>query len=251
MSLAASAVPRRFPSNGWGILIWGLALVIVAVLHQVGNQLLPWAVEYPRAWEVPLRFWISDFMKWLINDADLGLFTFKQLTRSISWLLDQPYEVVHGLLASGFKLRFGADDEIVYQLPRISWVAVVGVVVLLGASASGWRLALLTGACFLYLAVFGQWDSAMITLSSIAVAVPLGVFGGLLVGIWGARSARTEAVITPVLDLMQTVPVFAYLVPVLFLFGFGPVAAMTATIIYALPPMVRCTMLAKSEAKRS
>ncbi|MCZ7596541.1 MAG: ABC transporter permease subunit [Gammaproteobacteria bacterium] len=52
--------------------------------------------------------------------------------------------------------------------------------------------------------------------------------------------------ITPVLDLMQTVPIFAYLVPILFLFGFGPVAAMVATIIYAMPPMVRVTMLALS-----
>ena len=59
---------------------------------------------------------------------------------------------------------------------------------------------------------------------SIVVAVPLGIgLGGLLFGIWGARSPRTEAIITPILDLMQTVPVFAYLVPVLFLFGFGPV----------------------------
>ncbi len=243
MSLAAAAAPGRLPGNGRGIFVWGLALALVAALSLAGG-LVPWAVEYPRAWEVPLRFWISDFMKWLINDADLGLFTFKELTRSIAWLLDQPFEAVYGLLASGFKLRFGADDEIVYQLPRISWVAVVGVVVLLGAQASGWRLALLTGGCFLYLAIFGQWDSAMITLSSMVVAVPLGVASGLLVGIWGARSPRTEAVITPVLDLMQTVPVFAYLVPVLFLFGFGPVAAMTATIIYAMPPMVRCTMLA-------
>ncbi|HEX9767699.1 MAG TPA: ABC transporter permease subunit [Kiloniellales bacterium] len=243
MSLAASVAPRRVPSNGRAIIIWGLALAFIVALSQA-RDVVPWAVEYPRSWEVPLRFWVSDFMKWLINQADLGLFTFKELTRSIAWLLNQPYDAVYGLLASGVKLRFGEDEEIVYQLPRISWVAVVAVVVMLGARASGWRLALLTGVCFLYLVVFGQWDSAMITLSSIVVAVPLGIVGGLLIGVWGARSTRTEAVITPVLDLMQTVPVFAYLVPVLFLFGFGPVAAMTATIIYAMPPMVRCTMLA-------
>ncbi len=243
MSLAASAAPRRLPSNGRAIIVWGLALALVAALSHASDA-VPWAIDYPRSWELPLRFWLSDFMKWLINEADLGLFTFKELTRSISWLLNQPYEAVYGLLASGVKLRFGAHEEIVYHLPRISWVAVVAVVVMLGAQASGWRLALLTGVCFLYLVVFGQWDSAMITLSSIVVAVPLGIVGGLLIGVWAARSTRTEAVITPILDLMQTVPVFAYLVPVLFLFGFGPVAAMTATIIYAMPPMVRCTILA-------
>ncbi len=243
MSLAASVAPRHLPSNVRGLIVWGLALALVAALSQA-DDLLPWADRYPRGWVVPLRFWISDFMKWLINHADLGLFTFKELTRSIAWLLNQPFDAANGLLASGFKLVFGEDDEIVYQLPRISWIAVVAVVVMLGAQASGWRLALLIGVCFLYLVIFGQWDSAMITLSSIVVAVPLGVVGGLLIGIWGARSPRTEAIITPILDLMQTVPVYAYLVPVLFLFGFGPVPAMAATIVYAMPPMVRCTMLA-------
>ena len=83
----------------------------------------------------------------------------------------------------------------------------------------------------------------MVTLSSILIAVPIGVVLGILVGIWGYRSPVAERFITPTLDLMQTVPVFAYLVPVLFMFGFGPVAAMTATIIYAMPPMVRCTIM--------
>jgi glycine betaine/proline transport system permease protein len=114
----------------------------------------------------------------------------------------------------------------------------------MGHYARDWKLAALVGGCFLYLAVFGQWDSAMMTLSSIIVAVPIGVTGGLMLGILAHRSPWFEKVIRPVLDLMQTVPIFAYLVPILFLFGFSPVAAMTATIIYAMPPMVRVTMLA-------
>ena len=65
-----------------------------------------------------------------------------------------------------------------------------------------------------------------------------------MLGIIAHRWRWFEKIITPVLDLMQTVPVFAYLLPILFLFGFGPVAAMIATIIYAMPPMVRVTMLA-------
>jgi glycine betaine/proline transport system permease protein len=92
--------------------------------------------------------------------------------------------------------------------------------------------------------VFGQWDSAMVTLSSIIIAVPIGVVGGVAFGIIGYRSRAFRAMLMPVLDLMQTVPVFAYLVPVLLLFGFSPVSAMIATIIYAMPPMVRVTLLA-------
>ncbi len=98
--------------------------------------------------------------------------------------------------------------------------------------------------CFLYLALFGQWESAMVTLASIVIAVPLGVLLGLAVGIAAYRHPAFERAITPVLDLMQTVPIFAYLVPILWFFGFSPVAAMVATVIYATPPMVRNAVLA-------
>ena len=84
----------------------------------------------------------------------------------------------------------------------------------------------------------------MVTLASILVAVPLGVAGGLLTGIGAYHWPRFEKVLTPLLDLMQTIPVFAYLVPILFLFGFGPTAAVVATMIYAMPPMIRITVLA-------
>ena len=84
----------------------------------------------------------------------------------------------------------------------------------------------------------------MVTLASIIIAVPFGVIGGVLLGIAGYRWLWFEACLKPILDLMQTVPIFAYLVPILFLFGFSPVAALVATIIYAMPPMVRVTMLA-------
>jgi glycine betaine/proline transport system permease protein len=83
----------------------------------------------------------------------------------------------------------------------------------------------------------------MVTLSSVIVSVPIGVAGGLLLGVLANRSRGFRMLLFPILDLMQTVPVFAYLVPILVLFGFGPVAAMIATIIYAMPPMVRVTVL--------
>jgi glycine betaine/proline transport system permease protein len=219
---------------------WVMALAVTLVLYLLREQ-IPWAWHYPRDWNIPLRFWISDFMKWLVNDFDLGLFTFKELTRSISWVLDWPLTVANGLLSSGFELE-GADEQVT-KLTRLSWVGIVVLVAALGYMVRGLGLAALVGGCFLYLAVFGQWDSAMVTLSSIIIAVPIGVAVGLAVGILCFRSRRAELVIRPILDLMQTVPVFAYLVPVLFLFGFGPVAAMIATIIFATPPMVRCTIL--------
>ena len=129
-------------------------------------------------------------------------------------------------------------------LPPLPWIAVLAAAAILAYQAGGARLAALAGACFLYLAAFGQWQSAMITLSSIVIAVPFGVVGGILLGIAGFRAPRFRRVLVPILDGMQTIPVFAYLLPILFLFGFGPISALVATIIYAMPPMVRVTMLA-------
>ena len=241
MSLSAPAL--RIAGFRTGPVLWMVGLALAVALF-AASDFVPWVAKYPRGWVIPLHFWISDFMKWLINDATFGLFTFKELTRSFSWLLNQPHTFTEGLLHSGFVLVLDENDDPLYTLARLSWVAVIAIVVLLGHYARDWKLALLVGGCFLYLAVFGQWDSAMETLSSIIVAVFFGVALGLFAGIAAFRSERAEAVITPILDLMQTVPVFAYLVSVLFLFGFTPVSAMIATIIYATPPMVRCTVLA-------
>ena len=232
--------PRTARSRRYAV-AWTVLFVLAVAAH-LGREMFPAAASWPEAWVVPFRYWISDFMKWLVNDFDLGLFTFQELTRSIAWLLEWPLRAAQSLLAEGFARGIGR--EAVEVFPRIPWIGLIAVCALAGLFARGFGLAALAAGAFLYLAVFGQWDSAMVTLSSIVIAVPLGAGAGLLLGIAGFRSTRFERVLVPVLDLMQTVPIFAYLVPVLFLFGFGPVAAMIATIIYATPPMVRVTMLA-------
>ena len=69
----------------------------------------PPVASWPEPWVIPFRFWISDFMKWLINDFDLGLFTFKELTRSVAWLLEWPLRAAQSLLAEGFSRGIGRD----------------------------------------------------------------------------------------------------------------------------------------------
>jgi len=222
---------------------WLSALGLSFVFAYGLTDLLPrWMSKYPRQWTVPVKNWINQFMDWLLNEAALGPVSVKEITRGIAWLLDWPFTAATSLLSTG--LLQGQGSAAVQLTPPLSWLAVIAVLVALAHYARDWKLALFVGLCFLYLALFGQWDSAMITLSSILIAVPFGVIGGLLIGIAGFRWPYLRRLIIPVLDLMQTVPVFAYLLPVLFLFGFGPVAAMIATIIYAMPPMVRITMLA-------
>jgi len=203
---------------------------------------LVWLMEYPTSWIIPLKDYVSSAMKWLVEDANFGLFTFTEFTRAIAWLIEQPYEFVRAVLATGFFDGIGRRAEQI--VPPLSWIAVTAGVVALGHYAKSWVLAGIVGLAFLYLAVFGQWESAMVTLASVVIAVPFGVAGGLMLGILAYRHKAFEAVLKPILDLMQTIPVFAYLVPILFMFGFGPVSALVATVIYAMPPMARITTLA-------
>ena len=201
-----------------------------------------WIIRFPAAWQLNLETGISSFLDWLVESANLYFFTVKDLTRGISAMIEVPYQVLRDLLIEGFSRGLG--NEAILISPSLSWIAVIVCITLIGHYARDWTLAALVGCCFLYLAVFGQWHSAMITLASVLIAVPIGVVGGLALGIAAYRRAWVHVILRPILDLMQTVPVFAYLVPILILFGFGPVAALVATVIYAMPPMVRVTILA-------
>ena len=238
-ALARPALPAaRSPV---GLVLLAAALLLLS-LPLWAPPALAWAIAYPRPWEVPLAAWIGATMKWLVNDATFGLFTFRDLTRFLAAIIEFPYRIVLSLLATGF--LSGQGSSAVQVAPPLPWVAVAGLAALAGHCAGGRALAWLAAGCLVFLAVFGQWQSAMVTLASILVAVPIGVVGGVLLGVAAWRHPRFERALLPVLDVMQTVPVFAYLVPVLFLFGFGPTAAIVATVIYAMPPMTRITVLA-------
>jgi glycine betaine/proline transport system permease protein len=226
----------RYPP-GAGAWIWTLAIVFVAAFWLWGEAVLPWAFVYPRAWIVPANASIGNFIDWLMAEAHFGLFTFRELTRFVAAVVDLPYRVVLALLSDG-GMVFGLP------VPPIGWVGLTLFMAVLGHRAGGWPLASLVAGCFLFIAAFGQWTSAMVTLASILVAVPIGVGGGLVLGLAGHRRPWFGRAMVPVLDLMQTIPVFAYLVPILILFGFGPTSAIVATVIYAMPPMTRITMLA-------
>ena len=236
-ALSAPAFPSTNPR-----MVWGIALSLTAILWLWGQTLAPFAFEYPKALQIPAARWIGGAITWLVKEAAIGPIAFSDITRFIAELIDLPYRATLSLLATG--LLSGEGSSAIQLWPPLPWVAVVGLLTLIGLYAGGIPLALTVTACMVFIAVFGQWQSAMVTLSSIIVAVPLGVAGGLLLGIAAARRPWLDRAFKPFLDLMQTMPVFAYLVPILILFGFGPTAAIVATLIYAMPPMIRITTLA-------
>jgi glycine betaine/proline transport system permease protein len=174
---------------------------------------------FPDTLEWPLERWVNDGLDWLIINYG-GVF------EAINWFVLQ------------ILLR------IEWVLKGIPWWAMI---ILMGAlawhAARNWKLPALVVACFVLIGSLGLWDLAILTMSLMLVSVLIAMAVGIPVGILMAGSNRANAIITPILDLMQTMPPFVYLVPAVMLFGLGKVPAVIATVIYAVPPLVRLTSL--------
>lgn len=123
------------------------------------------------------------------------------------------------------------------------WLVLLAAAALAGLAGRRWRLALLVGGGLWLVGALGQWDPAMQTLALVGVSVAVSLLIGLPLGVWCARSGRVRRVVSPLLDLMQTIPSFVYLIPAAMLFGLGKVPAILATVVYATPPLIRLTEL--------
>jgi ABC-type proline/glycine betaine transport system permease subunit len=114
---------------------------------------------------------------------------------------------------------------------------------LVGYLAAGPRLGIFCAIAIVSTGLLGLWDATLDTLSQVVVAVVLALVIGLPLGIWTAHDDRVRAWLVLVLDLLQTIPVFVYLVPVIMLFHVGRVPGVIASVLYAVPPMIRLTDL--------
>jgi glycine betaine/proline transport system permease protein len=135
-------------------------------------------------------------------------------------------------------------DPLRNVLTDVPWWMVSGGTALLAWRVSRrWGLVVMSFACITAIGALGMWDEAMDTLSQVIVAVVLSVIIAIPIGIWSSRSDMVQRALKPVLDTMQTMPQFVYLVPVVALFAPGRVPAVIAALVYALPPCVRLTDL--------
>ncbi len=123
------------------------------------------------------------------------------------------------------------------------WMAILVFMVLGWLASRKLGLTAVVGLTFFAIGLFGMWEDAMRTVAIIAVCTLLAIVFGIPIGILMARSDRTRAAITPVLDVMQTMPSFVYLIPVVMLLGIGRVPGAIAVMIYAIPPVIRLTDL--------
>ncbi|MGW0133271.1 ABC transporter permease [Streptomyces sp. NPDC003299] len=167
------------------------------------------------------------------------------LTKVSDWIID--HRDSHPL----FLYFFGyVSDAVVVSvravyllLLALGWTGVTAFGTLAAWRAAGARLALGTAAAFLACGLLGMWVPTMQTLALMVVAVLASVLVGALLGLAAGLSARLDRVLRPVLDTMQVLPAFAYLLPVVLVFGIGVPAAVLATVVYAAPPMARLTAL--------
>ena len=123
------------------------------------------------------------------------------------------------------------------------WVVILIFMALAWKSSKRWTLTVAVGVLLFFVGVLGLWDLTMQTLALMLMATIVSVVIGVPMGIFVAKSRTVRSITLPVLDVMQTMPSFVYLIPALMLFGLGKVPAILATIIYAVPPLIRLTDL--------
>jgi glycine betaine/proline transport system permease protein len=136
-----------------------------------------------------------------------------------------------------------AVDQVVLGLSRLTWLGLTVAVGAIAGLLAGWRMAIGAAAGFILIGVLGLWPGALDTLALVLLSVTVALAIGIPVGILSARHPMLERALRPVLDAMQTVPAFSYLVAVVLLFSIGAATAMIATVIFALPPAIRLTSL--------
>jgi glycine betaine/proline transport system permease protein len=155
------------------------------------------------------------------------------------WLANNFGDVFDGVTAS---IRWVLDglEILLIQTP---WPVVMFVTVVMALRLAGPRVAIFTAASLAYLAFMGLWELAMITVALIGAGAFLCVVIGIPLGIWFGKSRRAYAFAEPVLDFMQTMPAFVYLIPIIAFFGTGKPPGVLATLIFAMPPVIRLTAL--------
>jgi glycine betaine/proline transport system permease protein len=202
-----------------------LAVIIAILLLPALIDRLPLDMgDFPEAWNLHLREPIDGFQDWVIAHRTTHP-AFVWFFEPISDAIDFGIRRVEGFLL------------------WLSWPVIIIGTLLLGQAAGGLRVALLSAAGLLLMGLFGLWTQSMQTLALMGVSVFIALLLGIPLGILAARYDKFEAGLRPVLDAMQTMPAFVYLIPVLLFFGIARVPSAVATVIYALPPAIRLTNL--------
>jgi glycine betaine/proline transport system permease protein len=229
-----SALSERRASTRRGrqILVWVGIVLFFFVLPLLSHTVLPNVTTFPESWNIGLREPIDNFQSWVIGnrkDHPAFLYFFNPISDGIDAL-------VRGL------------ESLLLALP---WPFLVVLAFMLGLRAVSWRVALFCAAGLLFMGLVGLWEESMQTLALMGISVIISLIIGIPLGIISGLSKRFENFLRPILDVMQTMPAFVYLIPVVLFFGIARVPSVIATVIYALPPAIRFTSLGIRQVSES
>ncbi|MEM6385140.1 MAG: ABC transporter permease subunit [Pseudomonadota bacterium] len=201
-----------------------LVSLAMAALCLLLQPYAPWLASFPADWTVPATDWVGASLETILNFI-------KPTMRWLSWLIAFPMTWTNAALSG------------------TPWPVIIGGITALGWHIGGWRLALLGLVGFGFVLLSGYWQESMNTLSLVVVSVPLAILIGGGIGLMANEVPRLKEPLLTTLDAMQTIPTFAYLTPLLLLFGFGPVVGLVASAIYSAPPMARNVLLGLSRVE--
>lgn len=171
--------------------------------------------------------------------VNLNTYTSQAIDDGIGYLT-----VFYGFLFDGItQFLRGMLSAITSVFVGTPWPITMSVLLFIAYQMAGARTTIFVGASLIYLALFGFWQTAMDTMSLVVAASIICITVGLPLGIWVGKSKRGKAIVTPILDVMQTIPSFVYLLPAIAFFSIGKPPGILATVIFAMPPMVRLTAL--------
>ena len=224
----ANALPPYFWIAGW-------ALVIVVLIASFGlwgpemefpTTISRTEVETDNGGTLVLEKTVREVIGGAIDDA------VDWITREISWLFDG--------LSSAVAYSLVAIEDVLKWVP---WPAVVMALAVLSFAVGRWRMLGFTLFALFFVGFMGLWENTIDTIALMVVAVVIAVGIGLPLGVLAARNQLADNLLRPILDGMQTMPSFVYLLPGILFFGLGKPAGIFATIIYAVPPVIRLTNL--------
>lgn len=224
----------------------GIALVLLcaAAVLALAAQSLPALSVLPPDWTLQLGDWLNRALNWALREAEVFGVSVASVTRAIAGWLAAPVTLMTEFLTEGLYLEFGETEV---WVPPVPWFCLAPLLLLGVWAIGGFWPTVMAAITLAYVIACGFWISSLTTLVAVLFSVVVAIAVGLWLGVIAHRSARARAMLEPFYDTLQTMPVFSYLSIILLLVGFGPVAGLIATVIFAMPPMARATELALRE----
>lgn len=235
LSARSSAITFPYPTPFWLCLAAALGCWALSVS-------VPALARWPQEAIWHLGEWLNGALHHLLREVTIAGYTVTEYSRDVANTFAWPVNWLIEAMIDGhfYDLPWGGE----FWLAPPPWFGTALALALVAHALGGRGPALLAAATIAFVVLLGLWQSTMTTLIAVLFSVLISTVIGLFLGIWAFRSPRVSAILSPVYDSLQTVPVFSYLALIILIFGFGQVAGLVATVIFAMPPMARATELA-------